>query len=256
MPRRRSASPATHRRRARADWRRPCQSASRRHVQRLGRADGRVVAAVAQQPFPGRPVGPAWVGGRCRAEPRQMTPRARAGRIVGIVGRDHRDALRQRHDIRMPRTEATQEERPPRIGDHHVEGPPLVGGQGGYGGRGGRRRCSLRGEDRQVSTRPLPLGGAEAAGPVQDSRHDIAAERHPGAARHAVTPADDIGMIGPPGGRRVPDAIKSLVAICGDQQRPGMAGPMQGDDSAHGRRLRRCAPAGNGMPDRDHARRT
>ena len=86
----------------------------------------------------------------------------------------------------------------------------------------------LRGEDRQVSTRPLPLGGAEAAGPVQDGCHDIAAERHPGAAGRPVTPADDIGMIGPPGGRRVPDAIKSLVAICGDQQRPvGGVGALQ-----------------------------
>ena len=96
----------------------------------------------------------------------------------------------------------------------------------------GAWRCESH--QRQLSPASLAGRGAEAPGAVEHgSDHPMPVHAHPGPAPGAVPSCHDAGPLRPVSSRGVPGPVQHLVAVGGEDERPGMSGTDQQDDGAH-----------------------
>ena len=197
------------------------EAAARHDVDLLARLAG----PVGQDGLPGAPVRRPSAG-RAPAKPRQVPGNAGAFRVVRVVGGDHVQARRQRLASRPAMAEAADEERAAPVRKHQVEAAPGAGVQA----RRWRRRPRSAERCASASSGSSPRLRLPAAGPRLPGRFSTAATTPspftpiqvppPERSRPAMTPR----LIGPVRGGRVPGAVQHLVAIGGEDQRPGMAG--------------------------------
>ena len=169
-----------------------------------------------------------------RLEARQVAGDPRAVRIVRVVRGDHVQAGCQRQRLRMPVAEAADENRPCRSASTRLKLRQAPASRAAMAAAASRGRRVIQRQQRQLAAAALAGGRAQAAGPVQHRRDDaMPVHPHPGAAARAVAAGNHVRLIGPVRGRRVPGAVQQLVAVGGEQQRPGVAGADQQDDGAH-----------------------